>query len=221
MIRTRSSPGAAPGPSALDAGAVGLVEVVGDDLGRRAVLDDRAAVDLDRTVAELGDRREHVGDEEHGPTGAAELLHPPEAAALELGVPDREHLVDEHDLRLEVRGDGEREPHVHPARVALDRRVDEPLDTGELDDRVEALVDLAALHPEDRAVQVDVLATRELGMEARPDLEQAADAAADLDAPARGGRDPREHLEQGRLPAPFRPMTPSDLALREPRTRRP
>ena len=69
-----------------------------------------------------------VGDEEHGAPGAAELLHATEAAALELRVPDGEHLVDEQDLGLEVRGDGEREPHVHAARVALDRRVDEPLD---------------------------------------------------------------------------------------------
>ena len=73
----------------------------------------------------------------------AELLHAPETAALELRVADREHLVDEQDLRLEVRRDREREPHVHPARVALDGRVDELLDAGELDDVVEALLDLA------------------------------------------------------------------------------
>ena len=39
----------------------------------------------------------------------------PEALLLELGVADREHLVDDEDLRLEVRGDRERQPHVHPA----------------------------------------------------------------------------------------------------------
>ena len=123
-----------------------------------------------------------VRDEEHRPAGAAELLHPAQAAPLELGVADREHLVDEQDLGLEVRGDGEREPHVHAARVALHRRVDELLDARELDDLVEARVDLAALHPEDRAVQVDVLAAGQLGVEARADLEQAPDAPADLDA---------------------------------------
>ena len=69
--------------------------------------------------------------------GAAEVLHPAEALLLELGVADGEHLVDEQDLRLEVRGDREREPHVHPARVALHGRVDELLDLGELDDLVE------------------------------------------------------------------------------------
>ena len=68
----------------------------------------------------------------------AEVLHAAEAAPLELRVADREHLVDEQDLGLEVRGDREREPHVHAARVALHRRVDELLDPGELDDLVEA-----------------------------------------------------------------------------------
>ena len=80
----------------------------------------------------------------------AEILHPAEAAALELGVADGEHLVDEQDLRLEVRRDGEGEPHVHAARVALHRRVDELLDLGELDDLVELARDLAPLHAEDR-----------------------------------------------------------------------
>ncbi len=85
-------------------------------------------------------------DEEDGAPGAAELLHASEAATLELRVADREHLVDEEDLRLEVRRDREREPHVHAARVALHRRVEEALDAGELDDLVEARVDLAPLH---------------------------------------------------------------------------
>ena len=64
-------------------------------------------------------------------------LHPAEALLLELGVADGEHLVDEQDLRFEVGGHGEGEAQVHPARVALDRRVEEPRDPGELDDLVE------------------------------------------------------------------------------------
>ena len=145
--------------------------------------------------------------------GAPELLHPAEAAPLELGVADREHLVDEQDLRLQVRRDGEREPHVHPARVALDGRVHEALDPGELDDLVEALRDLAALHAEDRAVQVDVLAPGELRMEAGADLEQAPDAPADLDAPARRRGDAREHLQQRRLAGAVAADDPEHLAL--------
>ena len=84
------------------------------------------------------------------------------------------------DLGLEVRRDGEREPHVHAARVALDRRVEEPLDPGELDDLVELASDLGRAHAEDRAVEVDVLAAGELGVKAGADLEQRADAAVDV-----------------------------------------
>ena len=53
--------------------------------------------------------------------------------------PDGEHLVHDEDVGLEVRGHGEREPHVHAARVVLHRRVEELLDLGELDDLVELL----------------------------------------------------------------------------------
>ena len=60
-------------------------------------------------------------------------------------------------------------------------------------------LDLSALHPEDRAVQVDVLAAGELGVESCADLEQASDATTDLDAARRGVRDPGEHLQQRRL----------------------
>ena len=149
-------------------------------------------------------------DEENGPPGVAELLHAPEAAPLELGVADGEHLVDEQDLGLEVRGDGEREPDVHAARVPLHRRVDEPLDAGELDDVVEALLDLPALHPEDRAVQIDVLAAGELLVEAGPDLEQAPDAArGSRRAPCVGVAIRVRILSSVDFPAPLRPMTPS------------
>ncbi len=173
----------------------------------------RPAVDLDRAVAQLRDCGELVRDEDHRAPGAAELLHAAEATALELGVADGEHLVDEQDLRLEMSGDGESETHVHPARVPLHRRVDELLDPGELDDRVVAPVDLAALHPEDRPVQIDVLAAGELGMEACSDLEQAADAAANLDAPRGRRRDAGEDLEQRRLPGAVPADDAEHLAL--------
>ena len=65
-----------------------------------------------------------------------------DAAALELGVADREHLVDEQDVGIDVDRDGEAEPHVHARRVVLHRRVDELLEPGELDDLVEARVEL-------------------------------------------------------------------------------
>ena len=117
--------------------------------------------------------------EDDGPARLAVLLHPPERSPLELRIADREHLVHEQDLGLEMGGDGEREPHVHAARVALDGRVHELPDAGEVHDLRHLPRDLATAHAEDGAIEIDVLATGELGMEARADLEQAADAAPD------------------------------------------
>src|SRR5262249_2476358 len=73
------------------------------------------------------------------------------------------------------------------------------LDAGEVDDLVEAADDLGAAQPEDRPVEEDVLAARELRMEAGAHLEQAADAAMDLGAARRRRRDAREDLQQGAL----------------------
>ncbi len=60
-----------------------------------------------------------------------------DAPLLELRVADAEDFVDDQHVRVEVRRDREAEPRVHPRRVALDRRVDELADAGEVDDLVE------------------------------------------------------------------------------------
>ena len=155
-----------------------MLEIALDRSVRGAVEDELSLLEQDRPGAEAPHRGEVVADEDDGATLLRDVAHLAEALLLELRVADGEHLVDEQDLRLEVRGDGEREPHLHAARVALHRRVEEALDARELDDLVEPARDLRAAHAEDRAVQEDVLAPGELGMEARADLEQRADAAA-------------------------------------------
>jgi hypothetical protein len=142
-----------------------------------------------------------------------DVLHLAETLLLELCVADREHLVDEQDLRLQVRRDRESEPDLHPARVALDRRVEELLDAGELDDRVELALDLGAAHAQDRAVQVDVLAAGQLRVEAGADLEQRADPPAQLGAALRRLGDPREQLQERALAGAVRADQAEHLAL--------
>src|SRR5581483_1338309 len=58
---------------------------------------------------------------------------------------------------------------------------------------------LGAAHAEDRAVEVDVLAPGQLGVEPGADLEQRADASADVDIALGRLRDPREDLQERRL----------------------
>ena len=78
-------------------------------------------------------------------------------------------------------GNCEPESEPHARRISLDRRVEELRDTGELDDGVEPLRDLAPFQTEDRAVEVDVLPAGEFVVEARADLDKRRDTALDVD----------------------------------------
>ena len=111
-----------------------------DDALRIAVRAGAAVVEPERLVAEALDDAERVGDEEDGLAAASELGELVEALVREALVADGEHFVDQQQVGIDVNGDGKPQPHVHAGRVGLDRRVDEVLELGELDDLVEALV---------------------------------------------------------------------------------
>ena len=117
----------------------------------------------------------------------------------------------EQNLRLQVRRNGERQADVHAARVVLDRSVDKFLDLGKGYDLVELARRLCAWHPEDRAVQEDVLATRQLRMKPGTDLKQTAHAAVELDAAFCRPRDTRENFEQCRLSSTIAAYKPQNF----------
>ena len=74
--------------------------------------------------------------------GVLEALELLEALLLEGGVADREHLVDQQHLGVDLDRDREGEPHGHAGRVVLQLEVDELLELGERDDVVEAVARL-------------------------------------------------------------------------------
>ena len=71
------------------------------------------------------------------------------------------------------------------------------------------------LPAQDGAVEEDVLPAGEFGMEAGPHFEQAADAAADLDAALGGVGDLGEDLEQGALARAVAANDANDFAGRD------
>ena len=163
-------------------------------------------------VAEPLDGLRVVRDEDDRAAAVLELGDLAEALALELLVADREHLVEQQHIGLDVRRDGEAEPHVHPRRVGAHGQVDELLELRERDDLVHRLAHAGAREAVDRAVQVDVLAPGEVGVEAGAELEQRRDAAAGLDAAARRLDDPRDEPQQRRLARAVAPDEPDRLA---------
>ena len=85
-----------------------------------------------------------MADEEHGPALARRVVHLSQTLFLELGIPDGQHLVDDQDLRLEVRRDRKRETHVHAAGITLHGCLEKSLDAGKSDDLVVFPADLGA-----------------------------------------------------------------------------
>src|SRR5262245_17702205 len=175
---------------------VRLREVLVDHLARVADTAQMTVLEPGGSVAQVADRLERVRDDHDGLAGSAEVVELLQALALELGVTDGQHLIDQEDLRVDVDRDGEPEPYVHAGRVVLDRRVDEVLEPGEVDDLVEALAELLLAHAEDRAIEEDVLPTGELGMEAGAQLEERGDLAVGLDPALFRAEDVSHALQQ-------------------------
>ena len=102
-----------------------------------------------------------------------------------------------------------------PGRVVLDRVVDVLADVRERDDLVALRGDLARGQAEQRGGEVDVGEPRVLRVEARSQLEQRADAAADeRPLPRVGWITPATTFSSVDLPAPFSPIMPSDSPRR-------
>ena len=110
-----------------------------------------------------------------------------------------EGLVDDEDLGMDVRVDGEAETGFHTARVGTDRLVHVLADVSELDDLGLELFDLFLRQTEGSAAQVDVLPSGHLPFEARGELEEGGDAAIDGDLPFGREADSGDHLEDGGL----------------------
>ncbi len=111
----------------------------------------------DGAVARQLDGGRRVGHEDDRDPLAAELGDARHALVLEGGVADGHDLVEQEDVRVEVRGDREAEAGVHAARIGAHRSVDEVAELRELDDVLHPRLDLLAADPVDRGVEDDVL----------------------------------------------------------------
>ena len=114
-------------------------------------------------------------------------------------VADGEHLVYEQDVRVGFDEDGEAEPDPHARGVVLELQLGELAELGELDHAVGAHPGLLRGEPHHHAVEQDVVAGRELRVEADAQLDEGGDPPGDPDRAAVGGVDAREQLQERRL----------------------
>ncbi len=148
-------------------------------------------------------------DEQHGDLALAQFLELAHAAVGEHRIAHRQGFVDDQNLGVHVNGRGECQPHVHAARIFLDGARDELADFRERFDRRHGALDFAAAQAHDFAIQEDVFAAGEFGVEARAQFEQRGDAPA-RHHPSLGGRqDAATICSSVLLPDPFGPTSAS------------
>ena len=187
-------------------------DVAVERLARLAEEHDAPAVQHQPARRERFHGRQIVAHEQNGAAGFRHLRHFPDAFLLKADIADGEHLVDHQNIQLEMRRDGERQPHEHAAAVAFDRSVEKFLGPGKGDDFVETPPDVGFAHPQYCAVEKDIFPTGEFGMKAGADFQKAGDASENPHAPARWLGNPAEDFEQGALAGAVAPDNAEHLA---------
>ena len=104
-----------------------------------------------------------------------------------------------------MRGHGKRQAHVHTAGVAFDRCVNEFLNAREIHDLIQLAAHFILRHAQNRPIEIDVFPPGQVRVEASTHLQQAGDAAFNLNEPAGGGGDLRQDLEQSAFSSPIAP----------------
>ena len=115
-----------------------------DRIRARAGEDHLAALEVDRPRAQRLDAVHLVRDQQHRLAAGEKALHVLDALPAEGEVADREDLVDQQGVRVEMGGHGIAEARPHAGAVGEDRRVDELLELRELDDLPEQTARLVA-----------------------------------------------------------------------------
>src|SRR5208337_4667273 len=112
-----------------------------------------------------------------------------------------------------MRGDSERQPHIHAAGIVLHRGINEFFQLRETHNFVEFADDLLLAHPQNRAAQKGVLAPGEFGMKTGANFQEAANAAVNF-RPALGRPgDARKDFQQGGLARAVAPDQAQNFAL--------
>ena len=155
----------------LGAPEVDLQIAVGN-LVRLAQMHKMSSLQQHRAVAEAV-QRTHVVRYKHDRSPlVAHSVEDVKALLLKGGVADGEHLIDEQDVGVDLDRDRECQPDVHAGGVVLELQLLELAQFGEVDHLVDAPTRLTRGEAHHDAVQHDVVACREVLVEADAELDE-------------------------------------------------
>ena len=136
------------------------------------------------------------------------------ALLLEGGVADRQHLVDQEDVGIGLQHQREGEPDQHPRGVVLQLQVDEFLEFGELEDRVQAVRALrCGVRPIITPLRTTFSRAVSSTLKPTPSSMNGASRPAIRIAPSIGPVDAGQQLQQGALARAVAPDDPEELTL--------
>ena len=119
-----------------------------------------------------------MADKQNGSSTLADVLHFPQAFLLKGRISHRQHLIYNKYLCFQVRSYSKSQAHIHPAGIAFHRSIDEFLHSGKINYLVESRANLGLGHPQNRAVEKNVFASRQFPVKARAHLQEADNAAS-------------------------------------------
>ena len=161
-----------------------------------SVKDNFSLVQHDAPVAQLPDGAHIVADVKDSPSlDLSDLPHFFQALLLEVHVANRQHLVHDHDLAVQMRSDGEGQLDEHTGGIPLHRGVDKVPHLGKFDDVLHFGVDLRFGHAEDRTVHVDIFPTGHFSVEPGSHLQHGGNTAVDVNLTLGGRGDAAQQLQ--------------------------
>src|SRR5690606_22306712 len=119
---------------------------------------------------------------------------------LKLGVPNGQHLINDQNIRLKMRGHGETKPHMHAAGVTFHGRVDEIIYSRKAHDLIELGTNLGLTHAHNGTIQKNILPAREFRMKARAHLKETGHPSSNTCMPGRRRGNAAQDLQERGFP---------------------
>ena len=140
---------------------------------------------------------EIVRDKNNRTATVPELAYFPHAFLLEMGVANRQRLIDNKTFGLGMDSDRKCQPHGHARGIGAQRLVNKIGQFRKFDHHFALACDFIVIHTQQQAVDRDVLATAQGRIKAGAKLKQTGHLATGDYVTAVRHQYPRENLEQG------------------------